>query len=291
VLDAAIGIAAEIDGVIDVDADLAPDLVRSVDRIRRELVPSAVESGDVVRVRRAEDLTEAVAVHVGDGDVLVVHPPPVAGLAVAPRGPPRTHRAVGLVDAELLRAPTARAPHDDLELAVVLEVGDCECAHLAAPERVAGPQDAAKAVVDGELVAAAAHDDLGRAVAREVGDGDARPDALPVRGPPFERARRPVQRDNIVGAPHHLGLAVAVDVGDRGRGVPAGLAVRPGDAASVSPLEDRRGDSRVNQVDPRRHRDGDEEDDDPCPGWLHARTRIRSVTAVPCASPHGSKSL
>src|SRR5437867_11138693 len=93
-LDAAVGVAAQVHGVIDVDAHLPPHLRTGrtdvvVHTARPELIAIPVEAGDVVSVHRREDLLEAVGVHVSHGQVLVVRPPAAPRFAKAgPAGQP-----------------------------------------------------------------------------------------------------------------------------------------------------------------------------------------------------------
>ncbi len=266
VLDAAVRVPAQVHRVVHVDADLAPDLRPHradvvVDRVRRELVAVAVEGGDVMGVGGAEDFPEAVAVHVGHGHVLVVHAPAVAGLAHAAGRPARAHGPVRLVDAELLRVPSAPTTHDDLEGPVAFEVRHRESSDLAAPERVSRPEGDAEAVVDRELIAPAAHDHLEGAVAGQVRDDDTRPHPLGVRGAPLETPGGPVQGDDVVGSPDDVRLAIAVEVRDRGGGVPARLAVGAGDAAAVAPFENgsgNRGEAGQHVGQPRDCRECEE---------------------------------
>ena len=119
VLGAAVGVAAQIGGLVHVDADLAPHLGALrveivIDRVGRELVAVAVQSGDVVGVGRADDLLEAIAVQVGHGDVLVVHAPAIARFAVVPGRPAWAHRAIGFIDVELFGRPAAGPAHNNL---------------------------------------------------------------------------------------------------------------------------------------------------------------------------------
>src|SRR5207244_12953036 len=125
---------------------------------------------------------------------------------------------------------------DDLELAVFIQIGHGQAAELvAAAEGVPCPDDAAEAVVDGELVGVAADDDLQRAVSCQVGDGDAGPDAVAARGPPLKATVSSVQGHDLVRAPDDILFAVTVEVCDSGRGVPAGTTVRPRKAPTVLP--------------------------------------------------------
>ena len=258
VLDAAVGVSAHVHGVVDVDAHLAPDLrprraVADVveDGVRRKLVSVPVEGGDIVRAGGAEDLLEAVAVHVGHGHVLVEQSVAVARFAAASRRPAGTHGAIGLEDVELGRLPDAVA-NDDLEKAVLLQVRHRQGVNLAAAEGVSRPDHAAEAVVDGELVGAAADDHLRRTVSRQVGDGDAGPDAVAARCAPLEASVGAVQSHDVVRAPDDVLLAVAVEVGDGRGGVPAILA--PGRAAAVLPHQDGRAAACQRLLGPSRKR-------------------------------------
>ena len=161
-------------------------------------------------VHRREDLFEAVAVHVGHRHVLVVHARAVTRVAAVARWPARTHGAVGLEDVELEGGAGGRA-HDDLELAVGLQIGHCERAELTDAERVSRPYDAAESVVDGQL-GPARDDHLQRADTGQVGNGDAGPDSVATRPSPLEAPIRTVQRHDVIGSPDHVGPAVAVEV-------------------------------------------------------------------------------
>src|SRR5438876_9827854 len=116
VVDAAVGVAAQVHGLVDVDTDLAPELARGEDGVHCELVAVSVEGVDVVPAGD-EQLLEAVAVHVCHGHVLVPHAEAVAGLAVVAGRPAGTDGAVGRQDVELPRRQTSGLTHDDLELA------------------------------------------------------------------------------------------------------------------------------------------------------------------------------
>src|SRR5439155_23694893 len=119
------------------------------------------------------------------------------------------------------RAPGA---HDDLELAVVLEISDGQRSELAAAaEWISRPDRGAEPVVDRQLIRIAPDDDLERSIAGQVGDRDAGPHAPRARRAPLEAASCAVERDDVVRAPDHVGLSVAVEVGDRGRRVANGL--------------------------------------------------------------------
>ena len=89
--------------------------------------------------------------------------------------------------------------HDDLEPAIILQIGHGQAAHLAAAEGVACPHDIAEAVVDREPVGVAADDHFRCPVARQVGDGDARPHAAATWRAPFEASVVTTQRDDVSG--------------------------------------------------------------------------------------------
>ena len=127
---------------------------------------------------------------------------------------------------------------------VAVQVADRQRAHLAAAERVGRLRAyLPPAAVGRDLVAAAAGHDL-EACRRRSGRPPPRRARPGCRSPRATAARRgAVQRHQIVGAPDDLGLAVAVEVGHRGRGVPAGLAPRA-EAAAVLPLQHGRADRR-----------------------------------------------
>src|SRR5439155_4460889 len=248
-LDAAVGVAPQVRGLVDVDPHLAPESPRGEETVHGELVAVSVEAHHVVRAAGAEDLLETVAIHVGHGDVLVVHAAAEARLAVATRRPAGTNAAIGLEDGDLARLrprPVGIGPtHDDVASAVVVEIGHGEGASLADTEGVPCPDDAAETVVDGELVAGAADDHLRRAVTRQIGDGDVCPDAVAARGAPLEATVVASQRHDITArAPDDVWLAVAVEVRDGGRRVPANQAARAPRwgrrAAAVLPLQDGR---------------------------------------------------
>src|SRR5207253_3323137 len=112
VLDAAVGVAAQVDGLVDVDTHLTPELARGEDGVHGELVAVSVEGVDVVRAGD-EQLLEAVAVHVGHDDVLIPHAEAVAR-------PAGTNDAVGLEDVELAGRHAGGLTRDDLELAVFI---------------------------------------------------------------------------------------------------------------------------------------------------------------------------
>src|SRR2546427_12197252 len=129
IFDAAVGVAAQVDGLVDVDTHLTPELARGEDGVHGELVAVSVEGVDVVPAGD-EQLLEAVAVHVGHDDVLIPHAEAVARLAVVARRPAGTNGAGGLEDGELAgRHPGGLAP-DDLELAVFIQVGHRQAAEL-----------------------------------------------------------------------------------------------------------------------------------------------------------------
>ena len=156
-----------------------------------------------MRVGGGEDLLEAVAVHVGHRDVLVVHAPAVARLAHAARGPARPHASVGLEDVDLLGVASAR-PRPRRLRAVRRSRGLRPPASAPrrspkrggrAPDDLQGPGRHEAVHVD--LVAAAADDDLERAVPGQVGHGHAGPHALAVRGPRTAACPCvPLQRDH-----------------------------------------------------------------------------------------------
>src|SRR6185295_16741365 len=107
---AALGISAQIGGLIYVNTYLAPDGARAVDAVDRQLIAAAVQSRDVMRVGRADDFLETIIIQIGYGDVLVIHAPAVAQLAITPGRPAGSNRAVGLKDVELLGVSTAASP-------------------------------------------------------------------------------------------------------------------------------------------------------------------------------------
>src|SRR5207302_265254 len=77
-----------------------------------------------------EDLLETITVHVGHGDVLVVHARAVARFGGVARGPTRTNGAVWLEHIELRRRVVAGMAHDDLEPAGVIQVRQGEGAEF-----------------------------------------------------------------------------------------------------------------------------------------------------------------
>src|SRR2546425_4286350 len=97
VVDAAVGVATQVHGLVDVDTDLAPELARGGDGGHREVGAVSVEGVEVVPAGD-EQLLEAVAVHVCDGHVLVPHAEAVAGLAVVAGPPARAGGAGGRQD-------------------------------------------------------------------------------------------------------------------------------------------------------------------------------------------------
>ena len=254
VLGTAVREAHEIHRVVHVHAHARPRRGAGVaevvvHRVRQDLVAVGMERGDVVRVGGGDDLLQAIVVQVRDGDVLVVHPGPGALLSGAARRPAGPLGPVGVEDVHLLLRAAAGASDDDLELAVRLQVLDRERAHLARRRegRRGAPDDLERGrrheAVDVDLVAAAAHDDLLRAVAREVGDRDAGPHALRVGRAGAQRPAGALVHEQVVGAPDDFRVAVAVEIGHRGRRVPSGLAERP---AGPLPLEDGRVDHGAN---------------------------------------------
>ena len=161
------------------------------------------------------------------------------------RRPARTHCAVGRKHVDLLRTDASSLADDDFELAVIVQIGRSQRAKLAdAAERIPEPDLAAEAVVDNQLVGIAADDHFGRTVTGQVGNDDSRPHATRVLCSPLEAAAGAIQRDDVVGAPDNLGLAVPVEVGDNGGGIPAGLTVRARQAAAILPHQDGRAHAR-----------------------------------------------
>ncbi len=238
VLGAAVRKPAKIRRLVDVDSDLAPHLAGAVDRVRRDLVAVSIECRAVMRVRRADDLLEAVAVDVAHRHVLVVHAGPESGIRRVPRRPSWPDRPVRLVDAQLERSAARRAADDDLELSVVLEIGDRQRSHFTVGKRVARPQHRARVRVDRQLVPAAPDDHLERPVARQVGDRDPGPHAARIGAAPFDRARRSVEGNDVVRSPDDIHLSVVVEVRDGRRRVPARLAEAR--ATALLPLQDGR---------------------------------------------------
>ena len=234
--------------MVHVDAHLAPDLARAVDRVRRELVAAAVEGRDVVGVGRADQLLVAVAVEVGHRDVLVVHPPAVAGLAVAPRGPAGADVPGRVEDAQLLRRSRRwRARR-----------------RSRGSRRCRGPRPPASAPRRRRTgCGSRGRSRSGRRPSPGPSPGRRSPRACRRRS---GRPRRPRARRASRSAPatsgrrwrrrgprrrtsprSTSGVAVAVEVGDRGRGVPAGLTPRA-EAAAALPLQDGRGDGSSRPV-------------------------------------------
>ena len=240
-LDAAVGIATQVYRAVHVDAHLAPDFRSDradvvVDGAGRKLATGPVECQYVMPGEGGDDLLEAVAVQVGHRHVLVEQARAGTGIAQVARRPAWTNATVGLEDVYLGRGGGTGTTHDDLKLAVIFQVFHRQCADLSATERVSCPDHVAEAVIDGELIGAAADDHLRRSVTREVCHGDARPDAVGARGAPLEAAVGAVQGHDVVSAPDDFRLAVAVEIGDGRRGVPAGVTPWPGQAAAVLPF-------------------------------------------------------
>ena len=101
-LDAAGDPAADLRRAIHRGADLAPDVrCRRKHRVHRQLIAVAIDARDVVRARRREDFLEAVAVHVGDDNVLIPQSRAAPRIACVTHGPSGAHRPVWLEDIQL----------------------------------------------------------------------------------------------------------------------------------------------------------------------------------------------
>ncbi len=225
VLHTTIGVALEIRGLVDVYADLAPDLASSVELTDRALLSVWVEDRDVVGVRRSVDLRLAILVQIPEGDVLIVHAPSVAGVVCVACRKTRANGAVWFVDAHLLHISAAGSPDDDLDAAGPIEISERQGSHLPITEGMPRPELGAVCVVDRQLIAAPTDDHLERAIPREIGYCRAWPDAAAVRAPPDLIAAGALEHHEVVASPNDLGVSVIIEVDDRGRSVPPGVAV------------------------------------------------------------------
>ena len=217
---AALGIAAQINLMIDVHTHPAPHfgrlvVVQTVDCAGEHLLSIILESGDIVGVVRPDDLGAPIAIQIAGSHIFVITTGGVAvGIRVwaVLRPTAAAQCAIMLEDIPLILA--AGGGHDNLQVAVAFQVVGRQRAQFTARRHLLRPNQVELLVENIQPAALVSGDDFQVAVAFQVGQHQRGP-LPPAFGIAFvfQGAGLAIQDvDGIVGA-DHLRYPVAIQIG------------------------------------------------------------------------------